>query len=42
MYINYTNCWSFTGVTTSDRYYYYYVCLTAFFQDNLGKSAPDR
>jgi len=23
-------------------YYYYYICLTAFFQDNLGKPAPER
>jgi len=23
-------------------YYYYYVCLTAFFQDSLGKPAPGR
>ena len=22
--------------------YYYYICLTAFFQDNLDKSAPER
>jgi len=22
--------------------YYYYICLTAFFQDNLGKPAPER
>ena len=27
---------------TSERlkYYNYYICLTAFFQDNLGKPAP--
>ena len=23
-------------------YYYYYIRLTAFFQDNLGKSAPEK
>ena len=24
------------------EYYYYYIRLTAFFQDNLGKPAPER
>jgi len=24
------------------HYYYHYHCLTAFFQDNLGKPAPER
>jgi len=24
------------------RYNYYYIHLTAFFQDNLGKPAPER
>jgi len=23
-------------------YYYYYACLTASFQDNLGKPVPER
>ena len=25
-----------------DYYYYYYIRLTVFFQDNLGKPAPER
>jgi len=26
----------------SIHYYYYYIHLTAFFQDNLGKTAPEK
>jgi len=28
-------------IRPSNCYYYYYIRLTAFFQDNLGKSAPE-
>jgi len=24
------------------QYYYYYICLMTFFQDNLGKPAPEK
>jgi len=29
-------------VDTLYNYYYYYICLTVFFQDYLGKLAPER
>ena len=33
---------STTTTKTTTNYYYYYVCLMTFFQDNLGKLAPER
>jgi len=31
-----------TVTKTTTRYYGYYIHLTAFFQDNLGKPTPER
>jgi len=33
--------WETSG-TAGSHYYYYYIRLTAFFQDNLGKPAPEK
>ena len=30
------------NIRSENYYYYYYISLAAFFQDNLGKPAPER